>query len=60
MHKLYTINIINKIMPTTETKSTSLSKMKDKYIGTIGTEERDIYEYHLRKALSQITKKPSR
>lgn len=47
-------------MPITETKSTSLSEMKDKYIGNIGTEERDKYEYHLRKALSQTTKKPSR
>ena len=47
-------------MPTKETKSTSLSEMKDKYIGTIGTEERDKYEYHLRKGLSQSTKKPSR
>jgi len=43
-----------------KTKSTSLSEMKDKYIGNIGTEERDKYEYNLRKALNQTTKKPSR
>jgi len=42
------------------TKSTSFSEMKDKYIGPIGTEERDKYEYNLRKVLHQITKKPSR
>lgn len=35
-------------MPNTQIKSTSLSEMKDKYIGTIGTEERDEYEYELR------------
>ena len=35
-------------MATTETKSTSLSEMKDKYIGTIGSEEREKYEYELR------------
>jgi HTH-type transcriptional regulator / antitoxin HipB len=35
-------------MPNTKMKSTSLSEMKDKYIGTIGTEERDEYEYELR------------
>lgn len=42
------------------TKSTSFSEMKNKYIGNIGTEERHKYEYELRKALSQTTKKPSR
>lgn len=47
-------------MPITEMKSTSLSEMKDKYIGNIGTEERDKYEYKLQIALSQTTKKPSR
>jgi hypothetical protein len=31
--------------------------MKDKYIGTIGTEEREKYEYELLKTLSQTTKK---
>ena len=35
-------------MSTTEIKSTSLSEMKDKYIGNIGTEEREKYEYELR------------
>ena len=35
-------------MPTTKTKSISLSEMKDKCIGTIGTEEREKYEYELR------------
>ena len=29
-------------------KSYSLSEMKDKYIGLIGTEERDLYEYELK------------
>lgn len=31
-----------------EIKSYSLSEMKDKYIGKIGTSERDEYEYELR------------
>ena len=31
-----------------EMKSSSLAEMKDKYIGTIGTTERDEYEYELR------------
>lgn len=35
-------------MATTEIKSISLSEMKDKYIGNIGTEEREKYEYELR------------
>ena len=32
-----------------QTKNTtySLSEMKDKYIGKVGTEERDLYEYEL-------------
>ncbi|NBA85601.1 helix-turn-helix domain-containing protein [Emticicia sp. CRIBPO] len=30
-----------------ELKSSSLSEMKDKYIGKIGTPERDAYEYEL-------------
>jgi DNA-binding XRE family transcriptional regulator len=29
-------------------KTYSLSQMKDKYIGKIGTAERDVYEYELR------------
>ena len=32
----------------TKIKSHSLSEMKDKYIGTVGTSERDQYEYELR------------
>jgi HTH-type transcriptional regulator/antitoxin HipB len=35
-------------MANTETISTSLSEMKDKYVGKIGTEEREKYEYELR------------
>lgn len=35
-------------MATKEMKSYSLSEMKDKYIGEIGTIERDEYEYELR------------
>lgn len=31
-----------------EMKSYTLSEMKDKYIGKIGTQERDEYEYELR------------
>ncbi len=35
-------------MTKTEIKSYSLSEMKDRYIGKIGTSERDQYEYELR------------
>ena len=35
-------------MTTKETKSYSLVEMKDKYLGKLGTEERDEYEYELR------------
>lgn len=35
-------------MATTEIKSYSLAEMKDKYIGKLGTEDRDQYEYELR------------
>ncbi len=35
-------------MATTEIKSYSLAEMKDKYIGQIGTSDRDEYEYELR------------
>lgn len=35
-------------METTEIKSYSLAEMKDKYIGKIGTSERNEYEYELR------------
>jgi len=35
-------------MATTEIKSYSLAEMKDKYLGKVGTNERDEYEYELR------------
>ena len=35
-------------MAKTEIKSYSLTEMKDKYIGRLGTEDRDQYEYELR------------
>jgi HTH-type transcriptional regulator / antitoxin HipB len=35
-------------MATTKIKSYSLAEMKDKYIGKIGTSDRDEYEYELR------------
>jgi ribosome-binding protein aMBF1 (putative translation factor) len=35
-------------MATTEMKTYSLAEMKDKYIGKVGTAERDEYEYELR------------
>ena len=35
-------------MATKELKTYSLSEMKDKYIGKVGTQERDEYEYELR------------
>jgi HTH-type transcriptional regulator/antitoxin HipB len=34
-------------MATKEINSYSLAEMKDKYIGSIGTSERDEYEYEL-------------
>ena len=34
-------------MASTENKSYSLAEMKDKYIGVIGTTDRDEYEYEL-------------
>jgi DNA-binding XRE family transcriptional regulator len=34
-------------MQKTTMKSSSLAEMKDKYIGKVGTEERDNYEYEL-------------
>jgi len=36
------------IMATKEIKTYSLAEMKDKYIGKVGTKERDDYEYELR------------
>ena len=35
-------------MATTEILSYSLAEMKDKYLGKVGTNERDAYEYELR------------
>lgn len=35
-------------MATNESKTYSLAEMKDKYIGKLGTQERDEYEYELR------------
>ncbi|WP_026904556.1 helix-turn-helix domain-containing protein [Pedobacter glucosidilyticus] len=35
-------------MVTKELKTYSLAEMKDKYIGKVGTQERDQYEYELR------------
>jgi DNA-binding XRE family transcriptional regulator len=35
-------------MATNEIKSFSLEEMKDKYLGKVGTPERDEYEYELR------------
>lgn len=35
-------------MATKEVKTYTLAEMKDKYIGNIGTKERDEYEYELR------------
>ena len=35
-------------MATTEIKSYSLAEMKDKYIGKVGSTDRDEYEYELR------------
>jgi DNA-binding XRE family transcriptional regulator len=35
-------------MATKEIKTYSLSEMKDKYLGKVGTQERDEYEYELR------------
>ena len=34
-------------MAKTEIKAKSLAEMKDKYIGNVGTVERDLYEYEL-------------
>ncbi len=41
-------NLKNKIMAKTSNKSYTLAEMKDKYIGKVGTCERDEYEYELR------------
>jgi DNA-binding XRE family transcriptional regulator len=35
-------------MATNQTKTYSLAEMKDKYIGKVGENERDMYEYELR------------
>ena len=45
-------------MQKTTMKSYSLAEMKDKYIGKVGTEDRDTYEYELNMdVLSRIIKK---
>ena len=42
------ISETNNNMATKEMKSYSLGEMKDKYIGKVGTADRDEYEYELR------------
>jgi len=42
------INKKNNYMATKELKTYTLTEMKDKYIGKVGTQERDEYEYELR------------
>lgn len=42
------ISEINKNRATKEVKSYSLAEMKDKYIGKVGTADRDEYEFELR------------
>jgi DNA-binding XRE family transcriptional regulator len=44
------ISAINKydIMATKELKTSTLAEMKDKYVGPLGTAERNQYEYELR------------
>ena len=42
------INLKNSLMAKNENKSYSLAEMKDRYIGKLGTESRDEYEYELR------------
>ena len=44
-------------MATKQIKTYSLPEMKDKYIGKVGTTERDEYEYELRKRALQKTTK---
>ena len=45
-------------MQKTTIKSYSLAEMKDKYIGKVGTEDRDTYEYELNMdVLSRMIKK---
>ena len=45
---IFKVNLKIKHMPTKEIKTYSLSEMKDKYIGKVGTADRDEYEYELR------------
>jgi HTH-type transcriptional regulator/antitoxin HipB len=48
----------NNIMAKTPIKSYSLAEMKDKYIGKVGTKNRDNYEYELNmEVLSYMIKK---
>ena len=37
-------------------KATSLTEMKDKYIGLVGTKERDKYERKFQRFISKISK----
>ena len=55
---ILTVNLKNNIMAKTAIKSYSLAEMKDKYIGKVGTNERDQYEYELNMdVLSHMIKK---
>ena len=47
-------------MAKTEIKSYSLAEMKDKYIGNLGTADRDQYEYELRMDVLGIMIKTAR
>lgn len=52
------VNLKNNIMAKTKMKSYTLAEMKDKYIGKVGTTDRDLYEYELRMdVLGQMIKK---
>jgi HTH-type transcriptional regulator/antitoxin HipB len=46
--QVLTTNKKSNHMATKEIKTYSLAEMKDKYIGKVGTQERDEYEYELR------------
>ena len=45
---IFKVNLKIKHMATKEIKTYSLTEMKDKYIGKVGTADRDEYEYELR------------
>lgn len=46
--KYFTNKQNNNHMPTKALKTYTLAEMKDKYIGKVGTQDRDDYEYELR------------